>query len=38
VAVSGRREQEASSFTGVVWRDQAERATKSLAKGKGKRP
>jgi single-stranded DNA-binding protein len=26
VAVSGRREQEASFFTVVVWRDQAEHA------------
>jgi single-strand DNA-binding protein len=33
VAVSGRREQEASFFTVVVWRDQAEHATRSLAKG-----
>ena len=33
VAVSGRREQEASFFTVVVWRDQAEHATESLAKG-----
>jgi single-strand DNA-binding protein len=33
VAVSGRREQEASFFTVVVWRDQAEHAAKSLAKG-----
>ena len=33
VAVSGRREQEASCFTVVVWRDQAEHAAQSLAKG-----
>jgi single-strand DNA-binding protein len=33
VAVSGRREQEASFFTVIVWRDQAEHAAKSLAKG-----
>jgi single-strand DNA-binding protein len=33
VAVSGRREQEASFFTVVVWRDQAERAAVSLSKG-----
>ena len=33
VAVSGRREQEASFFTVVVWRDQAEHAVDSLAKG-----
>ena len=32
VAVSGRRE-EASFFTVVVWRDQAEHAAQSLAKG-----
>jgi single-stranded DNA-binding protein len=30
--VSGRREQEASFFTVVVWRDQAEHAAQSLAK------
>jgi single-strand DNA-binding protein len=30
VAVSGRREQEASFFTVVVWRDQAEHAAESL--------
>jgi single-stranded DNA-binding protein len=30
VAVSGRREQEASFFTVVVWRDQAEHAAQSL--------
>jgi len=33
VAVSGRREQEASFFTVVVWRDQAEHAGQSLSKG-----
>jgi single-strand DNA-binding protein len=33
VAVSGRREQEASFFTVVVWRDQAEHAAQSLTKG-----
>ena len=33
MAVSGRREQEASLFTVVVWRDQAEHAAQSLAKG-----
>ena len=33
VAVSGRREQEASFFTVVVWRDQAKHAAESLAKG-----
>jgi single-strand DNA-binding protein len=33
VAVSGRRDQEASFFTVVVWRDQAEHAAQSLAKG-----
>ena len=33
VAVSGRREQEASFFTLIVWRDQAEHAAQSLAKG-----
>ena len=30
VAVSGRREQEASFFTVIVWRDQAEYASQSL--------
>jgi single-strand DNA-binding protein len=35
VAVSGRREQEASFFTVVVWRDQAEHAAESLSKGSG---
>ena len=33
VAVSGRREQELSFFTVIVWRDQAEHAAESLAKG-----
>jgi single stranded DNA-binding protein len=33
VAVSGRREQEASFFTVIVWRDQAEHAAGSLSKG-----
>ena len=33
VAVSGRREQEPSFFTVVVWRDQAAHAAESLAKG-----
>jgi single-strand DNA-binding protein len=33
VAVSGRRDGEASFFTVVVWRDQAEHAVASLAKG-----
>jgi single-strand DNA-binding protein len=33
VAVSGRREQEASFFTVVVWCDQAEHAAASLSKG-----
>jgi single-strand DNA-binding protein len=33
VAVSGRREQEPSFFTVVVWRDQAEHAVESLSKG-----
>jgi single-strand DNA-binding protein len=33
VAVSGRREQEASFFTVIVWRDQAEHTAESLAKG-----
>jgi len=33
VAVSNRREQEPSFFTVVVWRDQAEHAAQSLAKG-----
>ena len=33
VAVSGRREQEPSFFTVIVWRDQAAHAAESLAKG-----
>jgi single-strand DNA-binding protein len=33
VAVSGRREQEPSFFTVLVWRDQAEHAAHSLSKG-----
>ena len=33
VAVSGRREQEASFFTVIVWRDQADHAAESLSKG-----
>jgi single-strand DNA-binding protein len=33
VAVSGRREQEASFFTVIVWRDQAEHVNQSLSKG-----
>jgi single-strand DNA-binding protein len=33
VAVSGRREQEASFFTVVVWRDQAKHVAQSLSKG-----
>jgi single-strand DNA-binding protein len=33
VAVSGRRDQEASFFTVIVWRDQAEHAAQSLSKG-----
>jgi single-strand DNA-binding protein len=33
VAVAGRREQEPSFFTVVVWRDQAEHAAESLTKG-----
>src|SRR4029450_10350725 len=33
VAVSGRRDQEASFFTVVVWRDQAEHAAESLSNG-----
>ena len=33
VAVSGRREQEASFFTVIVWRDQAEHAAQPLSKG-----
>ena len=33
VAVSSRRDQEPSFFTVIVWRDQAEHAAQSLAKG-----
>jgi single-strand DNA-binding protein len=33
MAVSGRREQKPSFFTVIVWRDRAEHAAKSLAKG-----
>jgi single-strand DNA-binding protein len=33
VAVSGWREQEASFFSVIVWRDQAEHASESLSKG-----
>ena len=33
VAVSGGREQEASFFTVIVWRDQAEHAVESLSRG-----
>jgi single-strand DNA-binding protein len=33
VAVSGRRDQEASFFTVIVWRDQAEHVAESLSKG-----
>jgi single-strand DNA-binding protein len=33
VTVSGRREQEPSFFTVVVWRDQAKHAAESLSKG-----
>jgi single-strand DNA-binding protein len=33
VAVSGRREQEPSFFTVIVWRDQAEHAAESLIRG-----
>jgi single-stranded DNA-binding protein len=33
VAVSGWREQEASFFAVIVWRDQAEHVAESLAKG-----
>jgi single-strand DNA-binding protein len=33
VAVSGRREQEASFFTVIVWRDQAKHASQSLSRG-----
>ena len=33
VAVSGRRDQEPSFLTVIVWRDQAEHAAESLSKG-----
>jgi len=33
VAVSGRREQEASFFTVIVWRNQAEHVAESLSRG-----
>jgi single-strand DNA-binding protein len=33
VAVSGRREQEPSFFTVIVWRDQTKHAPQSLSKG-----
>jgi single-strand DNA-binding protein len=33
VAVSGRREQEPSFFTVIVWRDPAEHAPESLSRG-----
>jgi hypothetical protein len=33
VAVSGRREQEPSFFTVIVWRDQAEHVAQSLSRG-----
>ena len=33
VAVSGRREQQGSFFTVIVWRNQAEHASQSLSKG-----
>jgi single-strand DNA-binding protein len=33
VAVSGRRDQEPSFLTVIVWRDQAEHAAQSLTKG-----
>ena len=33
VAVSGRRQQEPSFFTVIMWRDQAEHASQSLTKG-----
>jgi hypothetical protein len=35
VAVSGRRDQEASFFTVVVWRDQAEHVSQSLSRAAG---
>jgi Single-strand binding protein family len=38
VAVSGRREQEASFFTVIVWRDQAEHAAESLEGQPGRGP
>jgi single-strand DNA-binding protein len=33
VAMSGRREQEPSFFTVIIWRDQAEHAAESLSNG-----
>ena len=33
VAASGRREQEASFYAVIVWRDQAEHAAESLSRG-----
>jgi single-strand DNA-binding protein len=33
VAVSGRRDQEPSFYTVIVWRDQAEHDSQSLSKG-----
>ena len=33
VAVSARKDQEASFFTVIVWRDQAEHTSQSLSKG-----
>jgi single-strand DNA-binding protein len=33
MAVSGRREQQASFFTVIVWRDQAKHAAQSLSRG-----
>jgi single-strand DNA-binding protein len=33
MAVSGRRDQEPSFFTVVIWRDQAEHAAQSLSRG-----
>jgi single-strand DNA-binding protein len=33
VAASGRREQEASFYAVIVWRDQAEHAVESLSRG-----
>jgi len=35
VPVSGRRDGEASFFTVIVWRDQAEHAVESMAKAAG---